>query len=172
MKQWHMLILAAAITLLLGCGTKKYIFGRLYLKDGEVISGRIKVEAEYNRYVNIIPENQRKKRRYPVPWIEFMRINVMEYGLVEINGKKRLLERVAYGTYNLYAYDKTQEHRIQRYFYLETEDGTLPITEDNLDDIYFEYFRGNGWMDQQWENGNWTMEQLLPNIRRYNILTK
>lgn len=146
--------------------TTKFVDAELFLNTGEVIMGEIKIKAEYKKKIVFKPEGSKKKVKYPIRLIKSMRVNLIRYGKVTIFGKTKLLEKVAFGHYTLYAYDKHLENRVQRHYYLQTKKDLYYVDNHNLKGIIKIHFNEFPRLNEI----EWTLDKFPSLVRKYNQL--
>ncbi|MGB0166531.1 MAG: hypothetical protein ACPF8V_06715, partial [Luteibaculum sp.] len=143
--------------------------GFIYTVEGDSLEGRIKVKALYDKKVSYIPDGQKKKRNIPVRKIEAMRINLMQYGKVEINNTPKLLEKVAYGRYNLYAYAQAYKDQVKTFYYFEFDKNeVIQLNRENYLRVLEYYLIDVPEIEKALYNEEVAFEDVVQLVRNYN----
>jgi hypothetical protein len=144
------LIYIAALFTLAGCGSGKraagaekyrrnYFNGYLVTNFGDTLRGRIKSQDEYDSKISFIKEDTDKIVSISSEDIRNMKINILLFEKLTINGKTKMYEKVAYGDLDLFAYHYLRGDVSENIYYLKTPDGPLRITEGNFKIVASQY---------------------------------
>ncbi|TXC76230.1 hypothetical protein [Luteibaculum oceani] len=170
------LLLVILSSVLLSCSlgkykrpSQKYFHGYVNLETGEQVEGKIKIKPVYTRSLKIKPEGSKNKRKIPVSEIKDLKINLVRYGKIEINGQEKLLEMVAYGKVNLYAFDQYYKNEIRTFYYFENENGTVfQLNTDNYLEILSDHLTGVDEISDKLYYEEVEYNQIINLVRRYN----
>ncbi len=147
----------------------KYFHGYIVFSATDSIEGKIKVRPSYEKKVVIKPEGASGKKSFPVEDIERMRINLIRYGKISVDGKPRLLEKVAYGVHNLYAYNQMVKDQIKTFYYFEIEPGdVVTLTRDNYLSVLEDYLIGVPEIENRFYNEDVRFDEVIEVVRLYN----
>ncbi len=87
---------------------------------------------------------------------------------VEVNGKAKMLEKVAQGYYELFAYQYLRGEIAENHYILRLRDRNLDIDEDNFLPTMTELVFDCPEIKQKIIEGSYTYENLIDIFRRYN----
>tara|TARA_R110001592_G_scaffold237306_9_gene496332 strand:+ start:26698 stop:27162 length:465 start_codon:yes stop_codon:yes gene_type:complete len=146
----------------------KRIHATAYLTTGDSIVGTLKPKGEYLRFIKV-KTSSGKKVKIPLQKITLLKLNILRYSPLDIHGRLHLLEEVAHGELQLYAYLKKSDNRSRKYFYLrrEGEKGLL-IDADNFQAVANKYLFKDDYIKGKIESGEWDYNDIVKAFRVYN----
>lgn len=163
------LLLLGSCTVFRSKPSKKYFHGFLYTINGDTVEARIKVKPSYKTLVKYKPDGQKKKQSISINQLKGLQINLIQYGKIKVDNKPLILEKVAYGTYNLYAFNQAHKDRIRTYYYFEYQKGdVVQLTSKNYLMILEEYLTGVPEIEEAIYNEEVAFDQIINTVRRYN----
>jgi hypothetical protein len=146
----------------------KRIHATVYLTTGDSISGTLKPKGEYLRFIKV-KKNSGKKVKIPLNKITLLKLNILRYSPININGRLHLLEEVAYGKHKLYAYLKKSDNRSRKYFYLQREASSgLLIDEENFGAVAEKYLYSDEYIQGKIVSGEWDYNDIVKAFRVFN----
>lgn len=149
--------------------SQKYFHGTVNLETGEKVEGRIKIKPVYTRFLKINPDGSKSKRKIAVEQVQDLKINLVRYGKIEINGQEKLLEKVAYGKVNLYAFDQYYKNEIRTFYYFENENGTVfQLNTNNYLEILSDHLIGVPEISDKLYYEEVSYDEIVNLVRRYN----
>ena len=141
------------------------------LKSGDSISGTMKPKGEYLRQIKL--KTNSGKVKVKLEDIESLKLNILRYRTISINGKLHLLEEVAYGTYSLFAYVKKSDNRSKKYFYLKVDENKSQLVlPENFLAVCEKYIFNDDYIREKIESGEWIYDDIIKVFRVYNFRQK
>lgn len=146
----------------------KRIMATVYLTSGDSVMGTLKPKGEYLRHIKV-KTNSGKKRKIALKKITLLRLNILRYSPVSINGRLHLLEEVAHGKLQLYAYLKKSDNRSRKYYYLRMNDSKgFLIDADNFQRVCEKYLYNDDYIKGKIESGEWDYTDIIKAFRVFN----
>lgn len=120
---------------------KNYFNGHIVTNYGDTLFGRIKSDQNFTKKVKFISDSDtsQKKVTILVADIRSMKLNLMLFEKVILKGKMRMFEKVAYGYYDLFAYNYQRGDISEDHYLLKLREQTIRIEERNFKDVMERY---------------------------------
>lgn len=145
----------------------KRVNAKVILNTGDSVVGVLKPKGEYSGRIKL--KTRTGKVKIDINDIEILKLNVLQYKPVKINGRQLLLEEVAYGKYSLFAYLKKSDNRSTKYFFLKVPNkSAFLVVPENFQIVCEDYLFDDDYIRQKIETGEWAYADLLKIFRVYN----
>ncbi|MES2630130.1 MAG: hypothetical protein V4616_14290 [Bacteroidota bacterium] len=141
------LLLACCCLLVMACAAQAHKYKRNYYSGyiltnyGDTLIGRVKSDQNFTRKVRFIADNDTLQKTVSIPLadIKLMRLNLMIFEKVTIKGKVKMLEKVAYGYYDLFAYNYQRGEVSENRYILQLPDQVIKVEPKNFREVMERY---------------------------------
>ncbi len=116
---------------------KHFYTGYLVKNEGDTLFGRIRYQQNFDHIIRYIPDAdtlQKAVRVSPMD-IKSLKINKDILDKVEVDGKAKMLQRVANGYYQVYAYQYMKGEVPENHYILQLKTGNVKISDYNFDEL-------------------------------------
>ena len=150
---------------------KRHFFtGYIVKNSGDTLFGRIRYQQNFEHVIRYIPDSsefQRPVRINPLD-VKSLKINKDILDKVDVDGKAKMLQRVASGFYQLYAYQYMKGETPENHYILVLKTGNVRIADYNFDELIETYVFDCPYLKQKISERELTFEHTIDIFRYYN----
>ncbi len=116
---------------------KNYYTGYVVTNYGDTLHGRIKLQHNFTNKIRFVGDNDTAQRpvNIQIADITSMRLNLLIFEKVLLKGKLKMFEKVAYGYYDLFAYNFSRGEVSENRYLLRLKDQTIRVEPRNFKEI-------------------------------------